>query len=75
VSELIGWLATAIFAVSYFVRDPASMRRVQAGAALCWIVYGILLHARPVIAANVIVASLAIFSAGRTFPRERPEES
>ena len=57
-SEWIGWLATTIFAVSYFVRNPVSMRWVQAAAALCWMTYGIMLHARPVIVANVIVAEL-----------------
>ena len=62
-SDLIGWLATAIFGISYFVRSPVTMRWVQAGAAMCWIVYGVRLHALPVIAANLIVATLAIRSA------------
>ena len=68
VPNVIGWLATAIFAVSYFVRHPATMRWVQATAALCWIAYGVLLHATPVIAANVIVGGLAAYSALRTAP-------
>ena len=55
-SDLIGWLATAIFGISYFVRSPVTMRWVQAGAAMCWIVYGVRLHAFPVIAANLIVS-------------------
>jgi len=55
-------LATGIFAASYFVRHPVKMRWVQAGAAGCWITYGILLHATPVIVANVIVAVLAVYS-------------
>ena len=46
-----------------FVRRPAAMRLVQAAASLCWIVYGVLLHAGPVIVANLIVTSLAGFSA------------
>jgi uncharacterized protein with PQ loop repeat len=65
VSEPIGWLATTIFAFSYFVRNPVTMRWVQAAAALCWMTYGILLHARPVIVANVIVAALAVYSSFR----------
>lgn len=63
VPSWIGWLATAIFAASYFVRHPIRMRWVQAGAAACWIIYGILLQATPVIVANVIVAGLAVYSA------------
>ena len=67
-SDLIGWLATAIFGISYFVRSPVAMRWVQAGAAMCWIVYGVRLHALPVIAANLIVATLAISSTRRSIP-------
>lgn len=73
-SDYVGWLATAIFAVSYFVRNPARMRWVQAAAALCWITYGVLLHATPVIVANVIVASLAVVSSLRTVPEPQSAE-
>jgi phosphoserine phosphatase len=73
VCDAIGWLATAIFGFSYFVRNPATMRWVQASAAVCWMLYGFLLHAPPVIVANVIVASLAGYSAFRTAPQRSPE--
>jgi hypothetical protein len=73
VCDVIGWLATAIFGVSYFVRNPATMRWVQASAALCWMLYGFLFHAPPVIVANVIVASLAGYSALRTGPKQSSE--
>jgi uncharacterized protein with PQ loop repeat len=75
VSEAIGWLATAIFGVSYFVRNQATMRWVQASAAVCWMLYGFLMHAAPVIVANVIVASLAGYSALRSAPEPSPEPS
>jgi uncharacterized protein with PQ loop repeat len=42
------------------------MRWVQAGAAVCWILYGILLHAKPVIGANLIVVTLAVVTAWRS---------
>jgi uncharacterized protein with PQ loop repeat len=71
VSDLVGWLATTIFAISYFVRNPVTMRWVQAAAALCWMTYGILLHAVPVIVANIIVAGLAVYSSFR--PVAHPE--
>jgi hypothetical protein len=73
VPELIGWLATSIFAVSYFVRNPATMRWIQALAAVCWIIYGVVLHARPVIVANVIVVMLAALTALRSVPRTGAE--
>jgi hypothetical protein len=71
VSDFVGWLATAIFAVSYFVRNPGTMRWVQAAAAVCWITYGILLHATPVIVANLIVATLAVYTSWRSAPQAR----
>lgn len=74
-SDAIGWLATAIFGISYFVRNQAAMRWVQASAAVCWMLYGVLLHAAPVIVANVIVASLAGYSALRSAPERSPETS
>ena len=72
-SDLVGWLATAIFAVSYFARNPVTMRWIQAGAALCWIIYGIVLHSMPVIVANVIAVSLAALTALRSAPQTRME--
>ena len=72
--ELIGWLATSIFAVSYLVRSPATMRWIQALAAVCWIIYGAVLHATPVIVANVIVVTLAALTALRSAPQTTPGE-
>jgi len=65
VFEWIGWVATALFAGSYFCKQPATLRRLQALAALLWIGYGLLIKAAPVVAANVIVAALALYSAWR----------
>jgi len=61
-SDLIGWAATALFAASYFCKEPKTLRRVQAVAASVWIAYGVLIQAWPVIVANAVVASLAVAS-------------
>jgi hypothetical protein len=63
--ELTGWIATAIFSASYFVRQPAALRRVQALAACLWIAYGLAIGALPVVIANVIVAAAALYSSSR----------
>ena len=63
--DWIGWVATVIFAGSYFCRRPATLRRVQAGAALLWIAYGVVIHALPVVIANSIVAVAAASSTVR----------
>jgi len=60
--DWIGWVATATFASSYFCKQPAALRRTQAMAALLWIGYGMLIHAGPVIVANVVVAAVATYS-------------
>jgi hypothetical protein len=60
--DWIGWVASAIFASSYFCKQPGTLRRVQALAALVWMGYGVLIHALPIIVANVVVAAVALYS-------------
>jgi hypothetical protein len=60
--DWIGWTATATFASSYLFPQQATMRRIQGVAALMWSVYGGLIHALPVLVANLIVAVMAIGS-------------
>ena len=64
--NLLGWIATAVFSCSYLFRRPVTLRWIQAAAALIWVAYGVMLHAAPVIAANVIVAVVAVGSSWRT---------
>jgi len=70
--DWIGWFATGLFALSYAMKRPASLRKVQAAAALVWVIYGLIIHAMPVVAANVVVASLAGLTAFRR-AETRPE--
>lgn len=67
----IGWVATAVFAGSYLCKDPAALRRVQAAAAVLWVVYGGVIGALPVVVANLIVAGVALWS---SLPRQRPSD-
>ena len=64
--DWIGWLATAVFLTSYFVRAGATLRRIQGVAAGLWAVYGFLIGALPVFVANLIVAGVAV---GSSFQR------
>ena len=73
--DYIGWVATAIFASSYFCKQPGTLRRIQALAALLWIGYGILIHAAPVIVANLVVAAVALYSSFGLQSRLAPEDS
>ena len=60
--DTIGWVATAVFTSSYFFTKSLTLRRIQAVAALIWVAYGLMLGAKPVVAANVLVAATAIYS-------------
>jgi len=66
--DWLGWLATAVFVTSYFTKRSATLRRIQGLAACLWAVYGVLIHALPVLVANLIVAGVAIVS---SFQRRR----
>jgi hypothetical protein len=68
--DWIGWVASAVFAGSYLCKDQNALRRVQAAAAVLWLIYGVVIHALPIIAANALVAVVALWS---TFiPRPAP---
>jgi len=60
--DWIGWLATAIFLASYSCKDQGKLRRVQALAAVVWVLYGAILHAVPIVVANLLVAGVALYS-------------
>lgn len=70
--QWIGWAATGLTLGSYFCRSQLVLRRVQAVAALVWMSYGVAIGARPIIAANVLVASVAVWSTIRGPGREPP---
>jgi hypothetical protein len=53
--QALGWVATGVFVGSYFSKKPAALRAIQMCGAALWILYGFLIHAAPVIAANMLV--------------------
>lgn len=63
--EYMGWAATAVFVSSYFFERAEVLRAVQMVGAIMWIVYGVLIDALPVIAANVLVFSAAAWATVR----------
>jgi len=69
----LGWIATALFASSYLFRRPSTLRRIQAVGAVLWIVYGAVIHAPPVVAANLIVAAAALWSSRAAARAPLPE--
>lgn len=73
--DLLGWCATAVFVGSYFFSKPEVLRRVQVAGALLWVVYGVLLPAAPVIAANLLVVTAATWTARRAVGASTRRES
>ncbi|MGC1650469.1 MAG: hypothetical protein WA741_31990 [Candidatus Sulfotelmatobacter sp.] len=63
--NVIGWTATAVFSSSYFFKEAATLRRIQAVAATLWVLYGVLIHSAPVVVANLIVAVAAVYTSLR----------
>lgn len=61
-TDWIGWSATAVFVGSYFFRRVAALRGAQMLGAALWILYGVLIAAKPVIAANVLVFAAAAWT-------------
>jgi hypothetical protein len=57
--EYLGWLATAVFVGSYLCKGSDTLKRVQMIGALMWVVYGLLIRATPVVAANLRVLGAA----------------
>lgn len=70
--DWLGWFATAVFVSSYFTKQSTTLRRIQGLAACLWAVYGILIHALPVVVANLIVAGVALASSFRHQREVRP---
>ena len=68
--EALGWLATATFIGSYFFARPELLVRAQMIGGVLWVAYGVLVQAKPVVAANVLVVAAAAWKTWRS--RRRP---
>ncbi|HUA23789.1 MAG TPA: YgjV family protein [Steroidobacteraceae bacterium] len=75
VTETLGWIATLIFVGSYFFSKPAALRACQMVGATLWIVYGILIAAKPVIASNLLVFGAAAWTLVRKRQSRRADSA
>lgn len=71
-TDTLGWIATSVFVGSYFFSRPAALRACQMLGAALWIAYGILIAAKPVIAANLLVFAAAAWTLARQRGLTRP---
>lgn len=72
VTDVLGWIATAVFTASYFFKRAELLRRVQMGAALLWVAYGVLVGAAPVVVANLLVLAAAVIAGWSGRSETRP---
>jgi hypothetical protein len=61
-TDILGWVATAVFVGSYFFKRPALLRAAQMFGAGLWIFYGALIGALPVVIANGLVLTAAAWT-------------
>ena len=77
-TDMLGWVATAIFVGSYFFKRPALLRAAQMAGAALWIVYGALIGAIPVVVANGLVFAAAAWTLAQSrqtaFSTRLPEQ-
>ena len=67
--EVLGWAAAGVFTTSYFFTRPRTLRRAQMLGAAMWLAYGVLLHANPVVVANLLNLVAMAWTARRAAAR------
>ncbi|MEY3209406.1 MAG: hypothetical protein RL064_1437 [Bacteroidota bacterium] len=55
-TEVLGWVATAVVLLSFTVQDMRKLRMVNLVGCLLWIGYGFILMSKPVIFVNISIA-------------------
>ena len=65
ISEVLGWAAAGVFTTSYLFTRPRTLRRAQMLGATMWLAYGVLLHANPVVVANLLNLAAMAWTARR----------
>jgi len=55
-TEILGWVATAVVLLSFTVQDMRKLRFVNLVGCLLWIGYGFILMIKPVIFVNISIA-------------------
>ena len=66
--DYLGWTATAVFVSSYFYNGATGLRRTQMVGSVLWMMYGLVMHAAPVVVANLLVFSAAAWTGRRSAP-------
>jgi 4-amino-4-deoxy-L-arabinose transferase-like glycosyltransferase len=55
-TEVLGWIATAVVLLSFTIQDMRKLRMVNLVGCILWIGYGFILMSKPVIFVNISIA-------------------
>lgn len=69
--EWVGWVATALFSLSYVVKRELHLLLLQALAGTLWLTYAIIIGALPVLIANAIVTGGALYKAQKLWRAQK----
>ena len=61
VIEIIGYLAPAFLVLSFLFKDIFKLRLINSVGCVCFIIYGILISAYPVVIANAIIVCINMY--------------
>ena len=65
ITDWLGWAATGVFVASYACRTEQALRRTQMAGSVLWMLYGVVMHAAPVVVANLLVFGAAAWTGRR----------
>ncbi|BDC98157.1 hypothetical protein [Persicobacter psychrovividus] len=69
--EVMGYFAMGLAAFSFTFRNLVSLRKVNIFAAVIFIIYGILIHAWPIVGLNMFILCLNAYELYRYFHKEK----
>ena len=61
VIETIGYLAPAFLVLSFLFKDMFKLRLINSVGCVCFIIYGFLLSAYPVVIANAVIVGINVY--------------
>lgn len=56
--EMLGYIATALVAVSFLLKDVVKLRLVNAIGGICFVLYGLLINSVPVALLNTFIVCI-----------------
>lgn len=73
-TEIIGYLASVLVAVSITIKGGIYFRILNLAGSVCFFVYGLLIKSVPVILINVYGAGINVFYIFKELKKKKPEE-